>query len=267
MATLEETPTFNLKAVVQETGLKPDTLRAWERRYGLPQPARSAGGHRLYSQHDIDILKWLIARQEEGLSISRAVDLWQQLVEEGKDPFWEMAAEEEGLAGPAPLEVGDTLAQLRASWVEACLEFDEPRAEYVLAQAFALYPPKTACLELLQKGLSQLGERWYQGEVTAQQEHFASALAMRHLEALIGINPPPTRSGRILIGCAPEEEHAFSPLLLALLLRRRGWDVVYLGANVPIDRLEGTIAHVEPDLVVLTAQMLAAASLRLRLLW
>ncbi len=69
-----QAPTFNLKAVVRETGLKPDTLRAWERRYGLPEPDRTEGGHRLYSQEDIEILKWLIGRQDEGMSISRAVD-------------------------------------------------------------------------------------------------------------------------------------------------------------------------------------------------
>src|SRR4030042_4721348 len=59
---------FNVKAVVRETGLKPDTLRAWERRYRLPRPERTAGGHRLYSQRDIDCLRWLAARQTEGLS-------------------------------------------------------------------------------------------------------------------------------------------------------------------------------------------------------
>jgi DNA-binding transcriptional MerR regulator len=40
----DTTPTYNLKVVVQETGLRPDTLRAWERRYGLPQPDRRGGG-------------------------------------------------------------------------------------------------------------------------------------------------------------------------------------------------------------------------------
>ena len=79
-------PRFNLKAVVQQTGLKPDTLRAWERRYGLPTPERSSGGHRLYSKHDVDTLKWLIARQREGLSIKRAVELWRQVESEGRDP-------------------------------------------------------------------------------------------------------------------------------------------------------------------------------------
>jgi DNA-binding transcriptional MerR regulator len=71
---LSKSPAFNLKAVLRETGLAADTLRAWERRYGLPTPQRTAGGHRLYSQYDIETIKWLIARQAEGLSISRAVD-------------------------------------------------------------------------------------------------------------------------------------------------------------------------------------------------
>ena len=87
MPAKSQEPAYNLKVVVQETGLKPDTLRAWERRYGLPQPERTAGGHRLYSQRDIDTLKWLVARQEEGMSISRAVELWARLTEEGQDPL------------------------------------------------------------------------------------------------------------------------------------------------------------------------------------
>ena len=83
---LKSAASLNMKAMARETGLKPDTLRAWERRYGLPQPARTSGGHRLYSQRDVEIMKWLIARQEEGLSISRAVDLWVSLEAEGQDP-------------------------------------------------------------------------------------------------------------------------------------------------------------------------------------
>ena len=54
MNSSSETPTYNLKAVVQETGLKPDTLRAWERRYGLPEPQRTESRHRLYSQKIVD---------------------------------------------------------------------------------------------------------------------------------------------------------------------------------------------------------------------
>jgi MerR family transcriptional regulator, light-induced transcriptional regulator len=262
MSIFDDTPLYNLKAVIQETGLKPDTLRAWERRYGLPEPDRTSGGHRLYSQRDIEVLKWLIARQDEGLSISRAVDLWRTLNSEGQDPL--TMREYSGDLRKHTLQTivsgGESLNDLRAAWIEACLAFDGQQAEGLLAQAFALYPPEVVCFEVLQKGLSQIGSGWYRGEFTVQQEHFTSSLAMRRLEALVAAAPPPTRQGRVLIGCPPGEDHTFSPLLLTALLRRQGYDVVYLGANVPVEQLEHTIATARPDLVVMVAQQLHTAA-------
>lgn len=257
----DETPTFNLKAVVQETGLKPDTLRAWERRYGLPQPERSTGGHRLYSQHDIDILKWLVVRQEEGLSISRAVDLWRQLEAEGQDPLTALSpALPHSINGFQRGTSGDTLERLTQDWITACLAFDEPRAEQILSHAFALHSVETVCLELLMKGMAQIGEGWAEGEVMVQQEHFASELAMRRLETLLAASPASTRPGRTLLACPPEEEHVFGPLLITLFLRRRGWSVLYLGADVPSMWLKRTIASVKPNLVILVAQQLPTAA-------
>ena len=60
---ISQTPAYNLKVVLKETGITADALRAWERRYGLPMPERTSGGHRLYSHYDIETVKWLIARQ------------------------------------------------------------------------------------------------------------------------------------------------------------------------------------------------------------
>jgi DNA-binding transcriptional MerR regulator len=248
-----QSATFNLKAVMRETGLKADTLRAWERRYDLPQPQRSAGRHRLYSQRDIDTLKWLIARRGEGLSISRAAALWREIESNGQNPL-------QGQAQPAFSPQGDAIAQLRQDWLAACLAFDERRAEQILTQALALYPPETVCLQVLQKGLSSVGEGWYRGEINVQQEHFVSVLALRRLQALVASAAPPTRPGRILIGCAPEEEHVFGALLLTFLLKRRGWEALYLGARVPTVRLAETLVSVQPQLVILAAQRLHTAA-------
>jgi DNA-binding transcriptional MerR regulator len=261
MSTLDQKPTFNLKAVLQETGLKADTLRAWERRYGLPRPERTAGGHRLYSQRDIDTIKWLAARQGEGMRISQAVDLWHNLETDRQDPLQVMEFTTSG-AAPAPISLpeGETMAELRQAWASACLAFDEPKVNQVQALAYALFPVEAVCLELLQKGLAELGQGWYRGEVTVQQEHFASEMVVRRLEALVAATPPSTRPERILIACPPQEEHTVSALLLTLLLRRRGWDVLYLGANVPVGRLEEAIATVGPKLVILPAQQLHTAA-------
>lgn len=250
---ISTTPTHNLKAVIKETGIAADTLRAWERRYGLPMPDRTPGGHRLYSQRDIEIIKWLMAKQGEGLSISRAVDLWNELTASGQDPL------------PAPSGELVTLPSanldlIRKGWLDACLVFDENAAEQVLNQAFATHPLETVCVEVLQRGLQEIGEMWYRNEATVQQEHFTSALAQRRLDALISAAPPPTRPYSVLIGCTPGELHIFVPLLLTLLLRRRGLKVVYLGANVPIQRFNETLQSVKPHLVILSAQQLQTAN-------
>jgi DNA-binding transcriptional MerR regulator len=261
MTSIREEPFFNLKAVVQQTGLKPDTLRAWERRYGLPAPERSEGGHRLYSRRDIDTIKWLIARQREGLSISRAVDLWQQLREGGQDPLQaSMPLAVQAPAAPPPAYLGEQVAELREGWIGACLAYDERQAEQILAQAFALYSPELVGVEILQKAVATIGEGWYRGDVTVQQEHFCSSLAVRHLEALVMGAPPPTRPGRILVACPPDEDHVIGLLLLTFLLRRRGWEVIYLGANVPADRLETTVRVTQPHLAILAAQQLHSAA-------
>ena len=84
---ISKDPRYNLSFVLKETGLKADTLRAWERRYSLPAPQRTEGGHRLFSEYDIETIKWLIARQEEGVSIRLAVDLWRETVRRGQDPL------------------------------------------------------------------------------------------------------------------------------------------------------------------------------------
>ena len=228
----DQTSGFNLKAVIQETGLSAETLHAWERRYGLPKPARTPGGDRLYSLRDIQILNWLTTRQKEGMSISRAVGLWRSLEADGQDPLLIYSPHQQpGRPG------GVKLDELCQAWVDACLDFDEQAAEEVLAQAFALYAPEVVCTDLLRKGLSIIGDHWYSGETSVQQEHFASALAMRRLHTLSAAAPAPNRPGRILAACPAGEEHEFGLLLLAVLLQRRGWGVVVMGAEGPLPRL------------------------------
>jgi methylmalonyl-CoA mutase cobalamin-binding subunit len=115
-------------------------------------------------------------------------------------------------------------------------------------------------VELLQRAAAQVGEGWYQGDVTVQQEHFCSAQLVRRLETMVMAAPPPSRPGRILVACPPEEYHVIGPLLLTFLLRRQGWEVIYLGANVPTAQLETTVAVTKPQLAIMAAQQLHTAA-------
>lgn len=251
----EHAPAYNLKAVIRETGLTPATLRAWERRYGLFKPQRSSGGHRLYSEDEISLIKWLVARQKEGLSISRAVDLWRSQA----NPF--PAQIQIPLPSQTVPELGEgMLDQLRQIWREACLAFNEPEAELATAKALAIATPEVVCTQVLQKGLAELGEGWYAGTISVQQEHFASALVARRLNALFAVAPMPTRPDRLLAACPPGEAHDLALLMLAFIMRWRGWEVIYLGADVPMDQLDATLRATSSHLMLSVAQTLPGAA-------
>jgi MerR family transcriptional regulator, light-induced transcriptional regulator len=254
----ENTPVYNLKAVINEVGLTPATLRAWERRYGLLNPKRSPGGHRLYTRQDIDMLKWLIERQKEGLSISSAVEMWKN-----------QQVNKNEISQPILTQIqisatGETiLDEMREKWLTACFDFDDQTANQILDQAFAVAAPEIIISQILKNGLVEMGERWYTGTVSVQQEHFATAIAVRRVNSLLAGAAPPTRSGRILVACPPGEDHDFILLMITFFLKRRGWDVVYLGSNVPLINLDATIRSTSPILFLSAAQTLkSAASLR-----
>ena len=255
--TQKDAPYFNLGAVTRETGLHPDTLRAWERRYNLPQPTRSEGGQRLYTQRDLEIVQWLVQQQEAGMRISQAVELFNAQMEAGEDPLAEQRRPEPMLP---QIPTGAKITAFRDAWVEAALAFDNMGSENILNEAFSLFPVEAVCDEVLFGGLHEIGEGWYRGEVTVQQEHFASGLVTRRLNALIAGTPPPILPERIVVGAPPEEDHTLSGLMLTLMLRRAGYDVINLGADVPLAHFRETIERLRPEMVLLTAHSLVSAA-------
>src|SRR5215212_4340455 len=119
LAQLSTAPVFNTKAVARETGVPADTFRAWERRYGMPRPQRTPGGHRLYSQRDVAIIRWLRDRTEEGVNISHAILLLTNTLN--------MAAS----ATPAGNDDARLIGQLVDEIVLALVGFDSARADQI----------------------------------------------------------------------------------------------------------------------------------------
>jgi DNA-binding transcriptional MerR regulator len=65
---VSEVATYSIGAVAKMVRVRPATLRTWEDRYGIVQPVRSAGGHRLYSRGDIERIRFVVDRVREGIS-------------------------------------------------------------------------------------------------------------------------------------------------------------------------------------------------------
>jgi len=248
-------PVYNVKAVAHQTGVAAATLRAWERRYGVPSPPRTDSGYRLYSARDVAIVRWLRLQIENGMSISQAVHLLRSLEAQSADGQTARPADER-----EPSDAPSSYLRLHDDIVAAAIEFDEARIEYALSEAFSLFPVEDVCLNLIQRVLVTLGDKWHLGEINIGVEHFVTNIMRRRLLALMAASPPISREGRIVSGCAPGEYHELGILMFSLFLRRRGYGVIYLGQNIGAMRLQETLSKASPDLLLLSASGLVAAA-------
>jgi MerR family transcriptional regulator, light-induced transcriptional regulator len=217
----------------RRVGVSPELLRAWEGRYGLLQPTRSAGGFRLYSEADEDRIKRMRAYQEEGLSAAEAARL---ALEAGNDHH------------PTP----ETPALDFGAFAEALERFDEPAAQAAFDRALATLSLDALLRDLLLPYLHDLGERWEAGTVTVAQEHFASSLVRGRLLGLARGWGQGTGSLAVL-ACAPDEQHDLALIAFGLAVRARGWRIAYLGPDTPLETLRETAQSLEPRLIVISA--------------
>jgi DNA-binding transcriptional MerR regulator len=219
----------------KRVGVSPELLRAWERRYGLLRPTRSAGGLRLYSPADVERVRRMQQHLADGLAAAEAAAL------AGRDEPDERATAI--FLGPAAL--ADELAA-------ALDRFDEPRAQAVLDRLLAVMTIDTLLSDVIVPYLHELGERWRRGEASIAQEHFASGVLRGRLLGLArdwGLGVGPTA----VLACLPGEHHDLGLIAFGLALRSRGWRVASLGVDSPIETVRDASRALDPDLVVLSA--------------
>ncbi len=247
-------PVYTIKTVVQETGIPPATLRAWERRYGVLTPGRSDGGYRLFSERDIAVLRWLKHQVDSGVSISRAAALLELRDQAGETvqvaPATSADASKTSALSPGGVHSPAAIAE---ALLEVLLAFREPQAEVILGEAFALYPVEVVVEEIVARLLTEVGERWHRGEVTVVQEHFITDFLRRRLMVLFHTANQPAAGPLAITAAAPSEWHDLGILIVSLALRREGWRVIPLGQNVPVESLLAEVRKLRPSLVCLSA--------------
>jgi DNA-binding transcriptional MerR regulator len=227
----------------RRAGVSDHVLRAWESRYGLLRPVRSAGGFRLYSEADAQRVRRMLAYLAGGLSAAEAARA--VLAEDGQAGADRRSpGEPHGVPAPA----GELAGALR----RALDAFDEPAAQAVLDRLVSDLALETVLRDVVVPYLAELGERWEQGTASIAQEHFASNVIRGRLAGLArgwgnGHGP------RAVLACPPGELHDLALMVFGIVLNRHGWRIEYLGMSTPLEELAQTVEMRSPDLVVLAS--------------
>ena len=224
----------------RRVGVSEHVLRAWESRYGLLKPARSAGGYRLYSEDDQNRVRRMQGHLADGLAAAQAA----RAALADPQPR-SLAADDDRPVRPDLVDSPDALR-------EALDELDEPGAQAVLDRLLTDFTVGTVLRERLLPYLFQLGERWEQGTISIAQEHFASQVVRGRLTSMAR-GWGDGRGPYALLACPPGEEHDLALIAFGIVLHRCGWRVGYLGVNTPIPDLIRMAPHLRPSFIVLAA--------------
>ena len=242
-------PRVPVRGVIARTGLTADLLRAWERRYGVVHPARSAGGQRLYSEEDVARLTLIRRATLRGHSIGELARL--------DVPALEALLEAPSRTSGAPSRAA-TAAEVE-TLVDAALaaaeRLDAPALEGVLKRGALALGGGALVDDVVARFLHRVGERWHEGTLSPAHEHLASATVRRVLawvaETYEG-GDPPSRAPWLVVATPAGELHEFGAMLVAAAAAEEGWRVVYLGASLPASHVAAAAEQVGARAVALS---------------
>jgi DNA-binding transcriptional MerR regulator len=236
----DRSPQLRIGQLAARTGVAPQTLRAWESRYGVLEPDRSSGNFRIYSREDEVRVRLMQRHLGRGVAAAEAAELARN-----------------GVVSPTPVRLSAELPGQVASRSlrllrRGFLDYDEGTVERTLNDVFRAFTVEAVMRDVIFPFLNEIGDAWAEGIATAGQEHFASTLIESRLMSLARGWGTGTGT-RALLACPAGENHTLGLVGFGIALARRGWRITFLGENVPASSIEHAARQVRPALVMLAA--------------
>jgi len=228
---------FSITDVERLTGIKAHTLRVWEKRYGLPDPRRTATNIRYYSNDEVRLLMTVRMLNGNGLRISTIAA---------------MSPEERRLCLNDALKTGVRAPHTEDLLLLCLLEADEVKFAQVYTKEVGRLGVEHAFVQVFLPFFERVGILWQTGAIEPAQEHYFFNLIRQKIIAgtdLLGVYGESTRPSVLLF--LPEHElHELALLFYNYAFRARGCRTFYLGQSVPLNGIERMVRLVRPDYIV-----------------
>jgi DNA-binding transcriptional MerR regulator len=232
---------MRIHAVSLATGVPEPTLRAWERRYGLPVPARTASGYRLYDARCVAQVREMRRLCDAGMAAAEAARRVSSAGAIGR------------VGQPGEVLVEDPYANALEAILVAVRAFDEAALERQMQGLMFLGPPVPILDRVVTPALRAVGDEWHAGELSIAQEHLASERLGLVARDLLRTSSPGGGGPRVLFASFADESHEIGLLCAAVRMSTWGVRTIFLGARTPPVALGAAVTALAPKLVALSA--------------
>lgn len=236
-----------IQVVARRTGLTPEVLRAWEKRYGAVRPSRTSTGRRLYSDADVERLTLLRQATAAGRRIGDVgglpTDALEALVGDDR------RADGRSRLPQTPDGEAPHLVERALHAIEA---LDGDALEASLTRALLVLSAPEAAEGVVAPVLRRVGDLWRDGSLDPYQEHMATPIIRRVLDRALAFLPADANAPAMAIATPVGQLHDLGALLAGLLAASVGWRVVSLGANLPAVEIARAAARTQVAVVALS---------------
>jgi DNA-binding transcriptional MerR regulator/methylmalonyl-CoA mutase cobalamin-binding subunit len=236
-STADRTPRHPIGVVARRTGLKPDLIRAWERRYSAVEPGRSETRRRFYSDADIERLLLLRRVVNTGRGIGQVAGLsneaLQALIDEEPAP---PPSPRRGLVPPPP-ELDETTESILQLCLAAAQRLDVRELELQIERASVALSRTNLLEKLLVPLMQRIGDFWHQGTLRPIHEHMASSVVRSFLGGMRGAYHTDPTAPHLVVTTPARQHHELGALIAAATAAGEGWQVTYLGPDLPPEEI------------------------------
>jgi DNA-binding transcriptional MerR regulator len=244
-----------MKVVSRLTGVPPELLRRWEQRYHLFKPQRAGNRYREFDDEDVQLLLYIRQQIERGRSIG-------ELAAEGRAALLQQIAPATAPTPQRPQDQDPLIDEL----LGYLQRLDKARLEARLAECAVHSSFATLLHTVFVPLMHRLGELWADQKISVASERLATVLLKQRLLTMLHATAPGTAGPLLLCACPAGEWHELGLLTFAYTMQQDGWQVCYLGPDLPVADLLYSCQRLQPSLVAVSLTYAAEPSRCLHML-
>ncbi len=243
---------YTIRQVAEMTDVPENTIRSWERRFGIPQPTRTGSNQRRYTELDAFAIRSIQASRDRGRSMEQAIDDLGRPerpdAEHGPQPVATPQTDHDASRDIDQPDKAD------AALIASLIAFDGERAREIVAERRWNASTEAVCLDLLLPALRTIDEQWAEGRLAEIQARFGREWIRRKLEFALNESSPELGRLNILVAAMLDDSARDEGVCLSIILSRAGYRVVWVSSDATVAGLDVAISLRPPSAMVLATR-------------